>query len=562
MKARAVDPAPRSVRDVELALQHPDIRRAVDDYVEFLAGERDEPRLWTFSEHEIETIHTQARRLHREPFDERQFVRKMRETRPRAVQPEVTDEALDMWYMLAQPEILESLWPSLDPRTGARGRRPGYFAKALLFTAPTVGASAHFNANYTQLRRSAPLRTVFEWVERMAAAASGMKPRPLMRTSYEQAMRQLHLLAERVSTSTCIATNVNIVRAVHALLNVQATDLAIDAMLWPAWVPQIGERSPEREAQICKVARNAKPRTIGGKKRRGKGEEKRRGVPSDGSSELPASREDREKRSRFARGYFLIVLVDLATGLPLVWALWRADADEVKALKHLLHVLYEQWPNLRARTIVADAAWDEEWAAEWTLVNYGVHLVANRHPSWRKVKYELRDFDSELISRFLGDGRAICRKHGIRLIRDGYEGPSREGLLPGEPTDRHRFRIRHRCPADPACGRPGLAMRRHWTALAYYPHSVEAGRADLHAHRLALLARRNACEALFSALQVGHKLGLGGAARTRTAKEPTVEALLSIAMVMRSAFLLAAQRVAHGEFPAEPPPDLAAALRD
>ena len=100
----------------------------------------------------------------------------------------------------------------------------------------------------------------------------------------------------------------------------------------------------------------------------------------------------------------------------------------------------------------------------------------------------------------------------------------------------------------------------HATALAYHPHTLAVGKADLHAFRLAMFARRNACEALFSALQVGHKLGLDGAERTRTAKEPTVKALLSLAMMMRSARMLASQRMERGDFPPEPPPDLALKL--
>jgi hypothetical protein len=41
----------------------------------------------------------------------------------------------------------------------------------------------------------------------------------------------------------------------------------------------------------------------------------------------------------------------------------------------------------------------------------------------------------------------------------------------------------------------------------------------------------------------------------RTAKEPTVEALISVAMITRTARMLAAQRIQTGEFPALPPPD-------
>jgi hypothetical protein len=63
---------------------------------------------------------------------------------------------------------------------------------------------------------------------------------------------------------------------------------------------------------------------------------------------------------------------------------------------------------------------------------------------------------------------------------------------------------------------------------------------------------RNTPEALFSAVQVGNKLGLDGAARTHTAKEPTVDALFSVALMMRSARLLAYEREQRGLGPSVP----------
>ena len=254
--------------------------------------------------------------------------------------------------------------------------------------------------------------------------------------------------------------------------------------------------------------------------------------------------------------------LDLTTGLPLVWTRWRADMDEAKTLKHLLHLLFTHWPEVNADAIVADAAWNEKWAAEWCLVNYGLHLIARRPAADQKRHYDLSEYDSKAISRYLGDGSAICRKHGLPMIRDGYEGVSRlkEGLQPGDPTEQRRFRLRYNCPGNPECGRPHLRMNLHWSALAYHPHSLAVGKPDLHAFRLAMLARRNAPEALFSALKVGHKLSLDGAERTRTAKEPTVDLLLSLAMLTRSARVLADQRMEREPFLKVPPPDLAAAL--
>ena len=533
MKFRSVQ-VPRSVLDIELMLQQPEVRRARDDYAAFLRGEvNTEPRLWGFDPEVVEAIYRLARLKNGDDFDERQFVRKMRETRPLAVQPRVTERALDLWRTLAQQEILQELWPSLDPRTGSRGRHPGMFAKAFLFSTAALGHSAHLNANHDLLCADRRLRAVFAWIEDAAAALSGMKSQPFMPQTYEQTLRQMHAIAERLPMSVCIETNIRLVKEIHKLLGVKKVRLGIDGTLMPAHVEQIGRRPAEREAEICRVAKNAKPRLIEG----------RDGAPR-----------------RFVRGYYLIAIVDLTTGLPLVWVLWPADADEAKALKHLLYTLYQQWPDLPALAIVADGAWNENWAAEWCLRNFGLHLIAPRQEAQRETRHDISAFDSELISAYYGDGQAICRKHGVPMIRDGYQGASRRGLQPGDAAPANKFRLRYHCPIDSACGRPGLGMKEHLTALSYYPHSLAAGRSDLHAERLAMEARRNSCEALFSALQLGNKLGLDGAARTRTAKEPTVEALLSIALMQRSAFMLADLRIQRGLFRDDVPPDLARAL--
>jgi hypothetical protein len=333
-----------------------------------------------------------------------------------------------------------------------------------------------------------------------------------------------------------IGLNVRLVQQIHQLLGVTQTRLGLDGMVFKAWVEQVGTRSDDRERLIRKVAHNATPILL----------ERR-----DGSRE-------------FTRGYRLVALVDLPTGLPLVWVLWPGKVDEARALPYLLNLLFDLWADIRVEAVVADAAWDESWAIEWCLVNYGIPLIAHRHPSYLSVEHPLTEFESRGISKYRGDGTLYCRKHSVPLIRDGFEMASRiaDGQLlePGEPANPGGFRLRGRCPIDPDCGRPSLKMSQNFAALAPHPHSVEAGAADQHAFRLAMFARRNANESLHSAIQIGNKLGLADAARMRTAKEPTVETLLSIALTQRSALMLADQRVRAGRFPAGPPRDLAARL--
>jgi hypothetical protein len=102
-------------------------------------------------------------------------------------------------------------------------------------------------------------------------------------------------------------------------------------------------------------------------------------------------------------------------------------------------------------------------------------------------------------------------------------------------------------------------MHHNWAALSAYPHTSDGGRGDLHAERLAFYARRNMIESLFGALKIAHKLGLESADRTHTPNERTVETLLSLALVLRTALVTAQERIRQGA-PAELPPDLVARL--
>lgn len=113
MRARFVSQRPQSICDAELILQKPRVKSAADAYAAALRGEQPEPSLVGFNDTELDTIVRFARRQARDPFDENSFVRAWERTRPLAAFPRRTDEVKDTWFALAQPELLEDLWPAI-----------------------------------------------------------------------------------------------------------------------------------------------------------------------------------------------------------------------------------------------------------------------------------------------------------------------------------------------------------------------------------------------------------------------------------------------------------------
>lgn len=539
MKSR---PNPRLAKSAIHAgvIQRTRIAEAVSDLVAFHEGRAPERRLWGFKESELRDIDLAvARQLGPDAVNPKHYLASMKKTQPVLAQPRKTDDALDLWHMLSQPEILESFWPNWNPRTGARGANPGISAKALLTLVATMGNSAHFERNHKWLS-DGRIRTVFEWIEATSSAATERPPNPYKVQTYEQVMRQKGMITDGVPEAA-VATNVAMLKALHAFHPSSCLRLGIDGTRAKAWCRQVGsdDLSDEEEAWI------------------------RRHAPNAGARGYGAGGDDGKTFTTFWRGWYLVVLTDFATGLPLIWRLIDASTKEADAIIWLLRDLYALWPECPTEVIVGDNAWDDEALVRECLVNYDVQLVARRSRKDRlNVVRKLDRFESESISHYTGTGAAYCRTHGERLVRVKSEYAPRNGLRPGEPATEHLFRVRYRCPNQDGCGPVlrQLHMRRDWSILTPMPHAQNVGDEKKHAYRLALLARRNHCEAVFSALKLGRKLGLDGADRTRTPSEQTVKTLLSLSLMMKTAFTLAEQRRHRGDHPEMPPPPLDAAL--
>lgn len=531
MKSRPRPRLPKSAISAGV-VQRERIAAAIADLVAFQEGRAPERRIWGFSESELREIDDAvARELGPNAVNPKYYLPWMKKTQPVLSHPRMTDNALDLWHMLSQPEILESFWPEWNPRTGARGANPGIAAKALLTVVATMGSSAHFDKNHRSLQDER-IRQVFEWIEATSAAASGGAPNPYKLRSYEQVMRQVRKIVEGVP-ERAVAANIEMFKAMHALHPSSCVRLGIDGTAAKAWVKQVGNRSDAEEAWIRRNAPNAGPRLI------------------------ERSGSDGKVFATFWRGWYLVVLTDLATGLPLIWKLIDANTKEADAIGQLLHDLYGLWSECPAEFIVADGAWDDEALIAECLVNYGIHLVAQRHRDRAEAEHPLSRFHAASISKFTGTGLAYCREHNVPLVRDGVSRAPRDQLRPGEPSNEYAFRVRYHCPMGTDCGgRRSLAMRTNWAALSWLPHSKNVGAEERHAYRMALYARRNHCEAVFSALKLGKKLALESADRTRTPHEPTVQALLSLSLMMKTALVLADQRKQRDLHPETPPPPL------
>jgi hypothetical protein len=530
--------------DLDFLKSKPEVRALVDQLARYYDEQSDEPepRVWGYLDEEAEAIHRLARRKAAEPFHEEAFVRKMTDLRPLVAQPKLDGSPLECWQILAQPEIAEWLWAEWPSRPGSRGPDPGIMGKSMLFGTALFGFSPHLKANHLLLSESDRRRAVFEHIEQTAAASGGKRPAHWGGKSYARAVEQMHASAKTLFEDdaeladtvyipdTIFEVNIALNRFVLERLGVSTIDLALDGMAVKGWCAQESTRPADREAGIRRVARNAGPRSLG-------------------------------DRHKFWRGYYLFTLVVLQTGLPLIWILVDAGTDEFTALQQLLATLFRLWPNVRVRHLVADAAWDESPSVEWALRRFGIALIARRTHVRQQTRHPLNKFDYEHVSAFRGDGAAWCREHGCLLIRDGAEGLTLRLSSPGVARPVNQFRIRQRCPeGGPECGRSQVLMKENWAALSPLPHSQEVGQPKHHAHRLALFSRRNSIETLFSAIQISNKLGLFGSARTRTAKEPTVAALFSLCLTLRSATMSADLRIREGDFPEMPPPDLASKL--
>jgi Transposase DDE domain len=470
--------------------------------------------------------------------------RAMDETRLRCPAPVTSEPTRDLLAAWQQPEAKAFWQRCLDDKVIYRSSVATLQTTlATMLVAGGMRTTPHIRQAHDILHNH-PL--LWELASTLSLSCDGvLKCRPIPR-SYGQVTRRLSHVSEGLAAEAH-TTLAEIAQTFAGWGFPVGRYLVVDGSLVPAWAPQRSARingkwSPALEDRLRRRAPEAGFRAY-------------TRDYEDGSQDARAhasNADDRRRRSVHAavRGYGLTSTVDLATGLVMAFDLRDATKwHEPRVLRDvLLPRMFELSPDLQIDAVVGDAKYDDNQTHEHLEARYGTHLVAARgRPGLQKLGRRLTEADHPSIARVLPDGTLICRAHGLPLEYKGLEptpNESRKGLQPGEAANPALFRSRAYCAEG--CGKVSLATRICWSDLPYYPRTPY-GRLDLYAIRRALLNRRNQVEALFSALQVGYKQGLDGAARVRVFDRQVSEALIALAFVTRALLVLHAERVRRGE---------------
>ena len=492
------------------------------------------------TESELAFVYSEVLKLRGELGNQRLFEKAMHETCPVVAAPDWTDNAEDMGHVLLQPEM-RGFWDDWKPAQSQTAPdidfAPG---KAVLMTLGMCGFTSYFDDAHEHFSVNQKLQDVF-------AGANGG---PVDPPPYTTTMRHVNRAAKDVRL-LAMETNIKLVQELAKMFPGEGIGerLGIDGMPFSAWVPQRGSRDEQVDKAIGKRIPQAGFRVYQQSGRNGK-------QNIQPNTQVAAGGAGRVVKAW--RGFYLVVIVDLATGLPLVWTLISASDDEAATIVPLLSILYRLWPDIPAKTISGDSAWDEDPWCRLCEVDYGIAPVFRLHPSQKEQKawdmlpknkrMQSMSRDGAVIA-ITGAGQLVCAAHQQPLDYDTFDRTSRfpknsAPLRPGQSNDESKFRLRASCNHNHGghgpCGRVGLKAMADWSRLTKYPHHPH-GNPKLYAMRQALLVRLNHCESLWNRLKSAG-LGIDSADRMRTIKPDTAEAVASLALLGYTALAVADQR--------------------
>jgi hypothetical protein len=512
--------------------------RQIQRWIQRLTGDP-EARPTDLGEEQLAFVHAEVmkRRADLSAAANDHYVKAMHDTCPILAAPDLDREELadDLRLIWAQPEM-RNFWRRWEGPRAGMGPTPDYLtAKALMAGMGMTGISAHADDIYAEVTGRPEIWSIFESLDGEQAEAF----------SYQNALRQLPKLGAQ---TMAVGANVDMVREIARLNPGKGVGerLMIDGMALPAWCKQTPKGTPEQEAYRRRFTPEAGFRAY---------IHSHRNKESVGAK----SKQPVEKflsSGKAWRGYYLVVIADQATGLPLVWLIVDASINEEASIVPLLSDLYRAWPECPAKLIAGDSAWDKDVWCRLCEVDYGIHPVFRLHNQehFASVAEHSRDGSINAIDE---GGRLICTTHGSPLTFVGTEHGDRAGLFPGQSAKEGQFRVRGKCRSG--CGTLGLKMAADWSRLTHYPHHKEGHLAEKrYAERQALLSRLNGMEGIFQRLQNGKNLGTKGAARTRIRDKEAHETIISLALMSMTAAALADQRELRDEHhelpPAKPAP--------
>lgn len=166
-----------------------------------------------------------------------------------------------------------------------------------------------------------------------------------------------------------------------------------------------------------------------------------RALRRPGMDLVAVSTYERNKQYDTVIGWKLVVIVDQATMLPLVWKLAAGNADErAVLLDELLPTLFRLWPDCPMRTLVGDAHYDTRQACQTLEECYSLHPLFTRptkEPTTRRVRGGRK---VKVV-----DGRPHCRCGSMKLRgRDGFYS-TEQRLKDGRPRGALAPNVKEAC---------------------------------------------------------------------------------------------------------------------
>ncbi|MBK5232184.1 MAG: hypothetical protein JJE13_04280 [Thermoleophilia bacterium] len=191
-------------------------------------------------------------------------------------------------------------------------------------------------------------------------------------------------------------------------------------------------------------------------------------------------------------GYNIVVISDLATGLPLVWHVIPAGGDERAATIEMLEILFRIWPECPAEVLLGDSLYDHsiQFSRELEFI-WNLHPLFTPHGS-----------RSDSASEFAAtNGVPPCPHSASNYMHlekaekffNGLDGVAKGSARGEEPPNRQAFN-RWVCP-EGICKPINVYFDKDPRRNSYFPQAGDHGR---YFFRAAAMPYRNSAESIFA----------------------------------------------------------------